>query len=59
MQGRTGEECGRTGVELFTEDEQDGEEKEEAPGDWVLLEKDDPGVPKRLESSTDYQHIQI
>lgn len=55
VQGRTGEECGRMGVELFIEDEHEGEEKEGVPGDWVLVldEQEDPGVPKGLESSTE------
>lgn len=43
-------------MELFTEDEQEGEgeEKEDIPGDWALVldVEEDPGVPKVLESST-------
>lgn len=61
VQGRTGEECGRTGVELFTEDEHEGEEKEEVAGVWILEldEKKDPGVPKGLESSTEVDKTNI
>lgn len=61
VQERTGEECGLIGVELFTEAEHIGEEKEDVPGDWVLVldEKEDPGVPKGLESSTDMNKTNI
>lgn len=60
VQERTGEECGLIGVELFTEAEHIGEEKEDVPGDWVLVldEKEDRGVPKGLESSTDVKQDQ-
>lgn len=46
------------GVELFTEDEHEGEE---VAGDWVLVldEKEDPGVPKGLESSTSREKTSI
>lgn len=46
------------GVELFTEDGE--EEKEEVPGDCVLvLDAEDPGVPKGLESSTDVDKTNV
>lgn len=48
-------------MELFTEDEHEGEEKEEVAGDWVFVldEKEDPGVPRGLESSTDVDKTNI
>lgn len=41
-------------MELFTEDEHEGEGEEDIPGDWALVldVEEDPGVPKVLESST-------